>query len=370
MYETLSQSRLFSWLRMNVGRKRRLFVLGSVMMLSAGLASAEQKPDLKNLVAGRLDVTATRIENFSRIGGAAAQFGNLEWRGGLQLSSAHPNFGGWSGLSLDADGRHFIAVSDGGAWMTGEMAYDGAKLSGLKNARIGPLLTSEGQPLKRNRDRDAEAVAIVSGDTSKGSMLVSFEQNARIAHYDFSDAGVSPARGFLALPSESRKMRRNSGLEAMTVLKGGPYKGSVIAMSERLYDSARNHTGWIWIGGKAQRFSLKNIGDFDVTDVASLDDGSIIVLERRFRWLEGVHMRLRKIPAGALKAGATLAGDVLIEANLEQEIDNMEGLAVSRGRGGETLLTLISDNNFNTVLQRTIVLQFALAEPKTAKARP
>ena len=48
----------------------------------------------------------------------------------------------------------------------------------------------------------------------------------------------------------------------------------------------------------------------------------------------------------------------------------MEGLAVSRGRGGETLLTLISDNNFNTVLQRTIILQFALAEPKSAKARP
>lgn len=370
MFEAFSQSRLFSWLRANVGRKRRLIVLGSVMLLSAGLASAEQKPDIKNLVAGRLDVTATRIENFSRIGGAAAQFGRLEWRGGLQLSSAHPNFGGWSGLSLDADGRHFIAVSDGGAWMSGEMSYDGAKLSGLKNARIGPLLTFEGRPLKRNRDRDAEAVAFVSGGTSKGSLLVSFEQNARIARYDFSDAGVSPARGFLALPAESRKMRRNNGLEAMTVLKGGPLKGSVIALSERLLDSAGNHTGWIWIGGKAQRFNLSNIGDFDVTDVASLDDGSIVVLERRFRWLEGVRLRLRQIPAGAVTGGATLAGNVLLEANLEQEIDNMEGLAVSRGRGGETLLTLISDNNFNTVLQRTIVLQFALAEPKTAKARP
>jgi hypothetical protein len=367
---TISHSRVFSWLRVNVGRKRRLLALGGVMVLSAGLASAEQKPELKNLVAGRLDVAVTRIENFSRIGGAAAQFGKLEWRGGLQLSSNHPNFGGWSGLSLDADGRHFIAVSDGGAWMTGEMSFDGAKLSGLENARIGPLLTTEGQPLKRNRDRDAEAVAIVSGGTSKGSLLVSFEQNARIARYDVSDAGVSPARGFIALPAESRKMRRNKGLEAMTVLKGGPYKGSVIAMSERLHDSAGNHTGWIWIGGKAQRFNLTNIGDYDVTDVASADDGSIVILERRFRWLEGMHMRIRRVPAAVLKAGATLSGDVLLEANLEQEIDNMEGLAVSRGRGGETLLTLISDNNFNTVIQRTIVLQFALAEPKTAKARP
>ncbi len=369
MRAAFSHLRLLSWLRVHVGRKRRIVALSSVMILSAGLASAEQKPDIKNLVAGRLDVTATAIGSFSRTS-SDTHFGRLEWRGGLQLSSTHPNFGGWSGLALETDGRRFIAVSDGGAWMTGELTYEGAKLSGMKNPRIGPLLTTEGQPLKRNRDRDAEAVAIVSGGTSKGSLLVSFEQNARIARYDMLEAGVSPARGFLALPAESRKMRRNSGLEAMTVLKGGPFKGSVLAMAERLYDSARNHTGWIWAGGKAQRFQLTNIGDFDVTDVASLDDGSIIILERRFRWLEGVRMRLRKVPANALRAGAILSGDVLLEANLEQEIDNMEGLAVTRGRDGETLLTLISDNNFNTVLQRTIILQFALGEPKTAKARP
>ena len=369
MSVVFSHSHVFSWFRLNVGRKRRILALGSAMVLSAGIASADQKPDIKNLVAGRLDVTVTRIDGFSRTGGDT-HFGSLEWRGGLRLSSNHPNFGGWSGLALEADGRRFIAVSDGGAWMTGELSYEGTNLSGIKSPRIGPLLTAEGQPLKRNRDRDAEAVAIVSGGTLKGSLLVSFEQNARIARYDMSESGVSPAQGFLALPPESRKMRRNSGLEAMTVLKGGPHKGSVIAIAERLLDSARNHTGWIWIGGKAQPIHVTNIGDFDVTDVASLDDGSIIILERRFRWLEGVRMRLRQIPAGTLKAGATLSGEVLLEANLEQEIDNMEGLAVSRGRGGETLLTLISDNNFNVMLQRTIVLQFALAEPKTAKARP
>ncbi len=364
-----SHSRVLSWLRVNVGRKRRILALSSVMVLSAGLASADQKPEIANLVTGSLDITATQIKSFSRTA-SDTHFGSLEWRGGLQISSTHPNFGGWSGLALEADNRRLIAVSDGGAWMTGELTYDGAKLAGLKNPRIGPLLIAEGQPLKRNRDRDAEAVAIVSGGTSKGSLLVSFEQNARIARYDVTEAGVSPARGFLALPADSRKMRRNSGLEAMTVLQGGTHKGSVIAMAEHLYDSARNHTGWIWIGGKAQRFQLTNIGDFDVTDVGSLDDGSIIILERRFRWLEGVRMRLRQVPANALKAGATLSGDVLLEADLEQEIDNMEGLAVTRGRGGETLLTLISDNNFNTVLQRTIILQFALGEPKTAKARP
>jgi hypothetical protein len=343
--------------------------LGAVTLLTAGLAAAEPKPDLKNLAVAALELTATRIENFSRTS-SGTKFGSLEWRGGLQLSSPHPNFGGWSGLTLEADGRRFLAVSDAGAWMTGEIGYDGTRPSGIKSARIGPLLTTEGRPLKRNRDRDAEAVTLVDGSLSSGSLLVSFEQNARVARYDISASGLSPTRGFVPLSADSRKMRRNGGLEAMTVLKGGPNKGSVIAMAERLIGDAQNHTGWIWIKGKAQRFNLTNIGDFDVTDVASLDDGSIIVLERRFRWLEGMHMRLRKIPAAALKAGATIAGEVLVEATLEQEIDNMEGLAVSRGQDGETLLTLISDNNFNAMLQRTVLLQFALAGPKTAKARP
>ena len=39
-------------------------------------------------------------------------------------------------------------------------------------------------------------------------------------------------------------------------------------------------------------------------------------------------------------------------------IDNMEGIAVCE-RNGETRVTLQSDNNFNTRLQSTLMLQFA-----------
>ena len=55
-------------------------------------------------------------------------------------------------------------------------------------------------------------------------------------------------------------------------------------------------------------------------------------------------------------------GPVLFEADLGYEIDNMEGLSVHRGAGGETVLTLVSDDNFS-LLQRTLLLQFTLAEP-------
>ena len=39
----------------------------------------------------------------------------------------------------------------------------------------------------------------------------------------------------------------------------------------------------------------------------------------------------------------------------------MEGISAHRS-GGETVLTMISDNNFSP-LQRTMLLQFTLAEP-------
>jgi len=89
--------------------------------------------------------------------------------------------------------------------------------------------------------------------------------------------------------------------------------------------------------------------------LAALPDGSLIVLERRFRWSEGVKMRLRLI-----RAAGAFDGEVLLEADSGYEIDNMEGLAVHQGARGETVLTLISDDNFNSLLQRTLLLQFTL----------
>ena len=48
----------------------------------------------------------------------------------------------------------------------------------------------------------------------------------------------------------------------------------------------------------------------------------------------------------------------------------MEGLAVHRGAAGETVLSLISDDNFNHFLQRTVFLQFTLHEAELKNASP
>lgn len=346
-------------IKTNAGRKRLMLSLGALAVLTATFALADSKPQMKKLGVGPLTLVSTPIRQFSR-SSDAERTGELEWRGGLLLQSAHRNFGGWSGLAMEPDGRRFITVSDAGAWMSGEIMYDAkAHPSGLKNLHIGPLRTQQGTSLQRGRDRDAEAVALASGSLDSGSLLVAFEQNARIARYDFSAKGVSPTRGFLPLPAAARALRSNTGFEALTVLRGGPRKDAVIAFGERLTDGQGNRMGWIWSGDKADPVRLTDIGDFDISDVASLEDGSIIVLERRFRWTEGLQIRLRLVAPEELALSGPMKGKVLMKADLADEIDNMEGLGVSREPDGTLILTMISDDNFNRLLQRTILLQFA-----------
>ncbi|WP_245279904.1 esterase-like activity of phytase family protein [Hyphomicrobium sp. 99] len=341
----------------------------ALLALAGGTAAADGKPDLTKLKSGPIVVESKRITSFKRFE-AEQPLAKLTFRGGLELTSPSPYFGGWSALLLDDDAKSFVSISDAGEWMTGTLVYDGVHPAGIAKARLGPLRDAEGRPIKRGRDRDSESIALASGTLASGSVLIGFEGRHRIERYDMTPAGFSAVRGNLKLPPEAKKMGSNLGLEALTVLTGGPYKGSAIAFSERLYDQQRNHTGWIWTADVPQTVHLKNIGDYDITDISSLDDGTLFVLERRFRWTEGVKMRLRRVAPEDLSPDHTSEGEILIEADLNDQIDNMEGLAVTRLKTGEILITMISDDNFNQMLQRTLLLQFVLKDSGQAKARP
>ncbi len=71
-------------------------------------------------LAGRSTVSSSRDP-------ARTRFGALEFRGGLQLSSPHKEFGGLSGLQAIADGTNFIALSDKAHWVRGRIDYRGGK---------------------------------------------------------------------------------------------------------------------------------------------------------------------------------------------------------------------------------------------------
>ncbi|MGE3915447.1 MAG: esterase-like activity of phytase family protein, partial [Hyphomicrobiaceae bacterium] len=296
-------------------------------------------------------------------------YGKLEFRGGLVLSSRHGSFGGWSGIAVDPDGRRFMAVSDEGSWLGADLSYSGKAPAGIANARIGPLRALKGRHIDKKRDLDAESMTPLEGASRRGTVLIGFERNHRIGVFPVVDGVLLAPTRYLKLPNEARRMRPNAGFEAVAVMKGGPFKGGVVAFSERYPGDPSRHVGWIWVAETAHRMTLADHGGFDITDAASLTDGTLLVLERRFRWTEGVKMRLRLIEAAAVKPGADLDGEILLEADLSSEIDNMEGLGTHRDANGETVLTLISDNNFNSLLQRNLLLQFTLRGDRQSAER-
>ena len=86
---------------------------------------------------------------------------------------------------------------------------------------------------------------------------------------------------------------------------------------------------------------------FLVTSTANAPDGGIFILQRRYSLIGGVGMELRHVAASELREGVRLEGEVLANLSFQDSnIDNMEGIAVRRGPKGETLLYMISDNNF------------------------
>lgn len=318
-----------------------------------------------SLIAKPADVPERPIEtrvsvipiNFDRDRPERKEFGKLIFRGGLNLFGRSRHFGGFSGIALDASGTTLLAVTDAGAWMRATLAYDGRWLKGMEEVTLGPILGHDGKKLRTDAERDAEGLALTAGDTHAGQALISFEREHRILRYPFTTKSFGPPNGAVRLPKEAGGMDANQGLEAVALIHAGQLKGTIVAFSERLKDANGNLRGWL-IGGRGP-ITVRRLGGFDITDAAGLPDGGLVLLERRFRYSEGVKMRIRRISAGDLKPGRPIDGEVLLEATDRLNIDNMEAIAVHRSRDGETILTLMSDDNFSP-FQRSLIMQFAL----------
>lgn len=297
--------------------------------------------------------------DFDRKQSEQKQFGKLIFRGGLNLFAKSPHFGGYSGLIVDGAGTRLLAVSDAGTWMRARLDYDGRFLKGMGNVTLGPILGKNGGPLRTDAGRDAEGLALIGGNTLTGSALISFEREHRIERYRFSTRRFGPPHGGVSLPQDAHAMEANLSLEAVALIRTGPLKGTVVAFAERLQDAKGNLKGWMIGGPSPGAITVRRLKGFDITDAAALPDGGLVLLERRFRYSEGVKMRIRRLKPSELKPGRTIEGEVLLEATDRLNIDNMEAIAVHRGRTGETVLTLMSDDNFNP-LQRSLIMQFAL----------
>lgn len=356
-------------MRSLIGRRRFLHYTAAGLSMTAlpAIANAQttvqprpkQAPADEYSVAApvSIDVNARPIPSFDTRDRSRTRFGALEYRSGLILTSRFRGFGGLSGLRLDAKGERFIAISDKGGWFTGRIAYKGREMTGLDDVEAAPMLGPDGKPITARGWFDTESLAL------DGSLVyVGIERVNQILRFDFAKGFTRALGEPLQLPIGARKLPYNKGIEALVMVpKGLPMAGTLIAISERGLDAQGNITAFL-IGGKTLGpFSVRRSENFDVSDAVLLPSGDLLVLERKFSWLGGIGIRIRRIPLASVAPGVVVDGPSIFSADLGNDVDNMEGIDAHITPEGDTVLTLVSDDNFS-LIQRNLLLQFTLVE--------
>ncbi len=344
-------------MRGKAGRLVNAAVVLLVLNPAAGLAA---EPGLRPI-----ELTTKPIDRFLQTR-SDHQFGQLEFRGGLELISTDRQFGSLSGIDFSPDGSVLYAVSDKGRWFAARPVMEGGRLVGLEDTGIGPILNNAGEPLSGKRWGDAEGLRIIERD-GEPLALVSFEGANDLRAFTGAEFAASRSVD-VPLPASTNEVDRNAGFEGLAVAPASsPLQGGIVLLAEHSLDASDNHRGWIIGGPRAGSFSLHRLDNYDVTDAAFLPDGDLLVLERQLGFPLGIAARIRRIASDDIRPGATVGGEVLLEADLRYQIDNMEGIAVGRGPDGETIIALVSDNN-QSKLQRTLLLFFALTEERDSTA--
>ncbi|MBB3770861.1 hypothetical protein FHS55_001456 [Angulomicrobium tetraedrale] len=323
--------------------------LAILLLLAAPAAARAQAVPIK--------INATPIQRFLPTG--SNRIGPLEFRGGLVLASPAREFGGLSGLVLDADGQGLVAVTDRGFWLTGRIEAEGDRPTGIRAAFMAPLRADGGGELRQQGRGDIESLARLPG-----GFLVGIEHAQEVWSFSGDDPLHATGRRLLADPQLAR-LGGNESLEALLApppgTPGAP--APLIVIAEESPSDPAVLPGFLF--GPLDRpaplgaFAVERIDGFSATDAALSDDGRVYLLERRFDMLRGVFMRIRRFPLADIRPGALIRGEVLIEASGTAAIDNMEGIALHRNAAGELILTLLSDDNFSP-LQRTLLLRFAV----------
>ncbi len=275
--------------------------------------------------------------------------GALEYRGGLDLRSRNRRFGGLSALAVDRSGDRLLALTDNGYWVDLAVTYGtSGDISGIGEARIGALGDLFAGSVAGTALGDAESIA-----PTKDGYAVGFESRHRLWLYRrIGITGLGKPQ-VLRPPRRIHRAPANGGIEALAMLADG----RLLALTERLNVGEGHVRGWIAAGRDWRRLRYRRTGRFVPTGAATLADGDVLVLERRFTWIGGFASRIVRVRRDDIRAGAALEGSEIATIDPPLTTENFEGIAVRPNSGGGAYIYLVSDDNFHT-LQRTLLLMF------------
>ena len=278
------------------------------------------------------------------------RFGMLDFRGGLVLTSPFREFGGISSINVAPDGANFIAATDRSWWLRGRITYsrhaadrhrrrrDGAD---ARARRAHAARRAAGTTPRRWRATATRSMSASSACTGSCGSI-----SARKACWRAARPIEVPA-AFRVVPEQ--RQHRGAGVRAARLrsarrhadrdrrARARPRRQSSRVPDRRAAARARSRSSAGTTTTSATPPSCRAATSSSWSASSAGPPASTSAC---------AGFRLRRSAPGALVDGA-----VLFEADLGQQIDNMEGISVHRA-GGETVLTLISDNNFSACSAR------------------
>jgi hypothetical protein len=278
--------------------------------------------------------------------------GQLLFLKAWELGSGNLDFGGISALTTLPDGR-FIGLSDAGTLIGFGLTNDDR----TDRPFIAPLPEAYG-PGKGYGDRDSEGLV---SDNASGRFWVSYEGKHMIRRFTPSFARSDG----VVRPAEMQFWGANSGAEAIARLPDGRFLvfSEGADRSDGSYDALAFSGDPVEPGTTHFRFGYRPPSGYKATDAKMLPDGRLLILNRRIGFPEGFSAKLTVLNPAAIAKDEAISGAVIATLISPLLVDNMEGLAITQ-EAGRTIIWMISDNNFNNIWQRTLLMKFALIVPK------
>src|SRR6201989_2522317 len=97
--------------------------------------------------------------------------------------------------------------------------------------------------------------------------------------------------------------------------QGQPLAGTLIAMSERGLDASGNLIAFLIGGPSPGQFSIRRTENFDISDAVLLAD-DLLIRERKFSWVGGLGIRIRRLALKSVAPGALVDGPSIFQADL------------------------------------------------------
>jgi hypothetical protein len=128
----------------------------------------------------------------------------------------------------------------------------------------------------------------------------------RIGAYDLTGKGFKAKFQNLNPPKEIAKGPRNGELESVGYFTNGSLKGYYLAVAESNLNAQGYTKAWAWNGKRNFAFSIRQIENYNITDLAMLPNGDILLLQRSYGPLILPGMAISRFPASDIKQGKTV----------------------------------------------------------------